>query len=120
MTGEDEGRAPAAPGSVVDGLRGLHEFRRASSLGHLSLCTTWRSGTPGELAFAVLHCTGGDVLIALSCLLGALLVTGSPGWPRGSFGRVAAIALAVGVHGLQRMAQFRGAQEVDLLRAVAA
>ena len=63
----------------------------------LPLYTIWQTGTPAELAFAVLHCTVGDLLIALSCLLGAVLVAGSPDWPHGSFARVAAIALAAGV-----------------------
>ena len=29
----------------------------------LPLYTPWRTGTPRELAFALLHCTGGDILI---------------------------------------------------------
>ena len=29
----------------------------------LPLYTLWRTGTPREIAFALLHCTGGDILI---------------------------------------------------------
>ncbi len=29
---------------------------------HLPLYTIWRTGTPGEKAFAVVHCTGSDLL----------------------------------------------------------
>ena len=35
----------------------------------LPLYTLGRDGTPSEQAFAVLHCTGGDVLIATTALL---------------------------------------------------
>ena len=57
---------------------------------HLPLYTIWRAGTPGEKAFAVLHCTGGDLLIALACWALALVSLANPrgppareaGWPR--------------------------------------
>ncbi|MCC6756120.1 MAG: hypothetical protein IT199_07100, partial [Solirubrobacterales bacterium] len=42
----------------------------------LPLYTIWLTGTAGELAFAVLHCTGGDLLIALSTMMLALLLFG--------------------------------------------
>ena len=41
----------------------------------LPLYTIWRAGTPSEIAFAVLHCTAGDVLIALAALSLALVIT---------------------------------------------
>jgi hypothetical protein len=63
----------------------------------LPLYTLWREGTPGEIAFAVVHCTGGDLLIALSSLAAALVVTGRPAWPRERFWPVAGVALAIGV-----------------------
>ncbi len=40
----------------------------------LPLYTIWNEGTAGSRAFAVLHCTVGDVLIALAVLAGALFV----------------------------------------------
>ncbi|MBC7433681.1 MAG: hypothetical protein H7345_16590 [Rubritepida sp.] len=39
----------------------------------LPLYSIWQTATPGELAFAILHCTGGDVMIAGAALALALL-----------------------------------------------
>jgi len=44
----------------------------------LPLYSLWRVATPGTIAFAVLHCTAGDVLIAAGALGGSWLVTGRP------------------------------------------
>jgi hypothetical protein len=41
---------------------------------HLSLYTIWKDGSPGQLAFAVVHCTIGDVAIGVSSLLLVLIV----------------------------------------------
>ena len=60
------------------------------------LYTLWRTGTPGEIAFAVLHCTAGDVLIAAMSLVLALMVVASPGWPESRFGPVMVTAIAFG------------------------
>lgn len=63
----------------------------------LPLYALWEEGDAGLLAWAVLHCTGGDLLIASgSLLLGAVLV-GGQAWPQGRFLRVAAISTALGV-----------------------
>lgn len=59
---------------------------------HLPLYTIWRTGSPRELAFAVLHCTAGDILIAIACLTLALIVGGERGLPT-----VAVTAIALGV-----------------------
>ena len=65
---------------------------------HLPLYTIWTTGTAGELVFAAVHCTGGDVLIATATLVLALLLTGS-GWPgqRSAVRRVVALTLVLGV-----------------------
>lgn len=42
---------------------------------HLPLYTIWKDGTPRSIAFAVFHCTLGDVLIGVSALLAALIAT---------------------------------------------
>jgi hypothetical protein len=34
----------------------------------LPLYTLWVEATPGEIAFAILHCTGGDAMIAAASL----------------------------------------------------
>lgn len=64
---------------------------------HLPLYTIWKTGTAREQAFAVLHCTAGDVLIALSSLTLALLLAGDERWPWSRFVTVAALAVAFGV-----------------------
>lgn len=63
----------------------------------LPLYTLWRTGTRGEQAFAVLHCTGGDLLIAGSGLLMALVAVGDRQWPDERFARVAGLTVAIGI-----------------------
>lgn len=97
-------RAIAAPESAWLGvLRRYLLFVAPANLAwesaHLPLYTIWRAGSPGEIAFAVLHCTGGDVLIAVACLFGALTIAGSPSWPGDgrAFRRVGLVAIGAGV-----------------------
>ena len=63
----------------------------------MPLYTLWRTGSFGEKAFAVLHCTGGDLLIALATLTAGLLVSGDQEWPEKRFARVGAIAIVLGL-----------------------
>jgi hypothetical protein len=49
---------------------------------HLPLYAIWRTGTLREQAFAPGHCTLGDLLIAMSALMLALLLAGDQRWPR--------------------------------------
>jgi uncharacterized membrane protein len=63
----------------------------------LPLYTIWYEGTPGEIAFAVAHCTGGDILIAGASFLLALLIAARPNWPEDTYGRVAALTVAFAV-----------------------
>mgnify|MGYP004011877643 FL=1 len=63
----------------------------------LPLYTIWTDGTPGEIAFAVAHCTAGDLLIALASLAAGLVVAGNQFWPSRRFWEVAAIAVVLGV-----------------------
>ena len=51
----------------------------------LPLYTLWRTGTPGEIAFALIHCTGGDVLITAVTLAAAVAFARRFSWP--PFGR---------------------------------
>lgn len=62
----------------------------------LPLYTIWTDGSPAEIAFAALHCTGGDLLIGASSLLGALLLAGHPAWPAQRFWVTAMWAIAAG------------------------
>ena len=50
-------------------------------LAQLPLYTIYETGTPSWIAFAVAHCTAGDVLIALACYGAAALATRSLRWP---------------------------------------
>lgn len=65
---------------------------------HMPLYSLWREGAAGEIAFAAVHCTGGDLLIALSVLVLALFAVGN-GWPGdgGSYRRVEIVAVVLGV-----------------------
>jgi hypothetical protein len=62
----------------------------------LPLYTIWWDGTAREIAVAVMHCTGGDVLISTVTLLIAAIVTWLCGWHL--FGaRMAATAIVLGI-----------------------
>lgn len=65
-------------------------FRFFATLGLLNLIwevaqipfyTVWQDGTWGEIVFAVVHCTVGDVLIGVFSVSGAVLLIGMR-WPR--------------------------------------
>lgn len=96
------GARPAPPGA--DWLRGLRAYLAVIAVGnlvwetlHLPLYTIWWTGTVRENAFAVVHCTLGDLLIALSALTLSLALAGNRDWPARRFRRVAALAVAFGI-----------------------
>ena len=71
-----------------------HFFWEAAQL---PLYTLWRTGTPHEIVFALIHCTGGDVLITTVTLAAAVALARRFRWP--PFGRrmvFAAIVLGAG------------------------
>jgi hypothetical protein len=83
----------------------IRNYLLASAVAHLTwetvqlpLYTIWSEGTRGEQVFAILHCTGGDVIIAGMSLVLAIMFTGT-GWPedRQTYFRVALAAVAMGV-----------------------
>ena len=83
-------------------LTALRRYVVAISLGNLvwefaqlPLYTIWHEGSLSEIVFAAIHCTGGDLLIASSALVGALLIAGDGGWPHARF-RVAATITVLG------------------------
>lgn len=91
---------PANTGWMV----AAQQYLLFSLLGHaaweilqLPLYTIWTTGTLGEQAFAVAHCTVGDVMIAAACLFAAWLISNRPVWPRVAFSQVAATAIVLGV-----------------------
>ena len=63
----------------------------------LPLYTIWKTGSLGEIAFAVLHCTIGDTMIASLSLLFALLVVGSRSWPSERFTAVMMTTIFIGI-----------------------
>jgi len=98
----NEGRSVSeAAGTWIAALRRYALFMAPTSLVweilQVPLYTIWRKGTLSDIAFSVVHCAVGDLLIALACLVAALILLGEPSWPRG--GRVR-IALAAVVFGL--------------------
>lgn len=63
---------------------------------HVPLYTIWLTATPSAIAFAVLHCTLGDMLIAAG-MLGLAIATVGRGWPARRFGKVVAVTIALAV-----------------------
>ena len=63
----------------------------------MPLYTIWQTGTRSEIIFAAVHCTGGDILIAMSCLIGSLCLFGHKGWPDERFFPVATLTLLTGI-----------------------
>lgn len=63
----------------------------------LPLYTLWTEGSRGFMAYAVLHCTAGDVLIAGSALLAAMCLAAPRAFPRQGFARVAVVATLLGL-----------------------
>jgi len=61
---------------------------------HMPLYTIWNDGNWGEIIFAAVHCTGGDILIAMSSLMLALMLSGR-GWPIVAATRRSVIVLTV-------------------------
>jgi hypothetical protein len=79
-------------------------YLAASFAGHIvwevaqmPLYTLWRTGSRAEIAWSILHCTMGDVLIASTALMGTLAVLGSPAWPYRHAWRVGAGVIAIGL-----------------------
>jgi hypothetical protein len=75
-----------------------------SAIGHLiweiaqlPLYSLWYTASRAELAFAVLHCTAGDLLIAASVLVASLVVFRASNWPRARIRQVAALAVPLGI-----------------------
>ncbi|UWQ20099.1 hypothetical protein [Jannaschia sp. W003] len=66
-------------------------------IAHIPLYTIWTDGSAGEIAFAVVHCTGGDLMIAFSALLLALFGFGDADWPRRTSSPVLLAAVLMGV-----------------------
>ena len=66
-------------------------------IAQLPLYTIFHDGRPGQIAFAVAHCTAGDVLIAVACYLVASAGTRDLAWPWHRPGAGAVVASVAGV-----------------------
>lgn len=64
---------------------------------HLPFYTLSETGTTSEIIFAAVHCTGGDILIALSSVMLALFLGGAADWPASRRLRVIALTLFFGL-----------------------
>jgi hypothetical protein len=64
----------------------------------LPLYTIWWTASPSEIAFAILHCTAGDLAITTLSLVAALVAFGQ-GWPtsRNSFRNVMLATIVIGI-----------------------
>ena len=69
----------------------------AWEVAQMPLYTIWRTGSWREIVFAILHCTGGDLLIGSSILILVLLVAGHRDWPHRRFAPVAVLTIALGL-----------------------
>ena len=63
----------------------------------LPLYTLWTSAPRWEIVFAVVHCTGGDFMIAASALIAAILVGRFWSWPRKGWKQVALLTIIFGL-----------------------
>ena len=84
----------------------ISAYLAAAAAGHLAwevlqlpLYAIWYTASAGAIAFAVLHCTLGDVLIASASLVLAVLALGRTRWPENArtYVRVAGLAIGLGV-----------------------
>ena len=90
--------------SNVDCLRAFRTYLGASVVMHfawealqLPFYTIWHTGSSREIAFAVLHCTAGDLMIASLSLLAALILIGDGAWPAERFIPIMIAALVIGI-----------------------
>ena len=94
----------AVPEKSPDWPLALRWYLGVSFAAHLAwevvqfpLYTLWSTGTLRQQAFAVLHCTMGDVMIAGLAILLALALFGHPAWPSEGARRVFVVSLILGV-----------------------
>jgi hypothetical protein len=92
---------PTGPGIWISTMRRYLAAMAVGSLiwefAHMPLYTLRESGSPSEIVFAAIHCTGGDILIATAALLAALLSFGSGRWPAADYRRVGLVTIAIGL-----------------------
>ncbi|MFY9315904.1 MAG: hypothetical protein WAO95_10135 [Burkholderiales bacterium] len=75
----------------------LAALNLAWEIAHLPLYTLWSEGEPAFIAFAVAHCTLGDVAIGIGALLLALIATGASAPVHWRWGLIASIAASASI-----------------------
>ena len=63
----------------------------------LPLYTLWRSGSTQDIIFAVLHCTAGDIVIAITALLFGVITIGRHDWPKQRYLPVSMLVIVFGL-----------------------
>lgn len=93
-----------APISGRNWLVSLRRYFIVSAIGnlaweflHLPLYTIWTDSPFRENAFAAVHCTAGDLLIASSTLILSLLALGRHDWPQQGVRPVIAATMTMGI-----------------------
>ena len=93
----------SSPKTSADWIAALRIYLGAVVLGNLvwelaqlPLYAIWQTATARALVVALLHCMGGDILIALTSLMLALVLAGNVAWPGCHFRRVATLMVLFG------------------------
>jgi hypothetical protein len=68
----------------------------AWEVAHVPLYTLWQEAEPAYIAFSIVHCTLGDILIGGVALLLALILGRERALPHWRWGRIAAVTVALG------------------------
>jgi hypothetical protein len=75
----------------------LTAMNSAWEFAQMPLYTIGQTGTPGEIAFAALHCTAGDAMIGGFAMIAAMFVAAPADWPAAGRIRVLATAILFGL-----------------------
>ena len=90
----NEPRWHSAIRSYVSAIAGLNLLWE---VGQLPLYTLWSTGSRQEIFVAALHCTAGDVFIAISALTLALLLRATGEWPKQRYISVSVLSVLFGL-----------------------
>lgn len=63
----------------------------------MPLYTMWNNDTWGTIIYSIIHCSFGDVLIALTSISLAILIAGKSNWPIENFRIVAFLTIIIGI-----------------------
>ncbi|HBO1414539.1 hypothetical protein [Pseudomonas aeruginosa] len=75
----------------------LASFNLLWEIGQLPLYTLWAEAPPSAIAYAVLHCTLGDILIGVLALLAALIATRAGALEQWRWWRIGTTAVGLGL-----------------------